>query len=308
MNLRHLWAAAGLLLSCLCWAGNALVARAVADSIPPMSLAFWRWSLALGILLPFVGRALWQLRAQIRAAGWRLWLVAGLGIASYNSLLYHAAHSTSAINITLLNTCLPLATFLGAGLLLGEWPARRAWFGMAVAAGGLLLLIGRGELATFIALDFYPGDLLMLLAVAAWALYSLLMRLWGPRFGLPPLPLLGVMILLGLGMMLPFYLFELARVGGFTPTAGNLAAIGYTALFASLLAYLAWNHGLKVLGAARASLFSYLMPVFAALLAWLLLGEQLAIYHWLGGGLIFAGLLLATRPVRSSAGLQRSAE
>lgn len=301
MNQSRGWAAAGLMLSCLCWAGNALVARAVANSIPPMSLAFWRWSLALTILLPFVGRPLWHQRAQIRAAGWRLWLVAGLGIASYNSLLYHAAHSTSAINITLLNTCLPLATFLGAGLLLGEWPARRAWFGMTVAACGLLLLIGRGDLATFLALDFYRGDLLMLLAVVAWALYSLLMRLWGARFGLPPLPLLGVMILFGLFLMLPVYLLELLRTGGFSPTPANLAAIGYTALFASLVAYLAWNHGLKVLGAARASLFSYLMPVFAALLAWLLLDERLAFYHWLGGGLIFAGLLLATRPARGAA-------
>ena len=296
MNLRHLWASAGLVLSCLCWAGNALVARAVAGSVPPMSLAFWRWSLALAILLPFVGRTLWQQRAAVRAAGWRLWLVAGLGIASYNSLLYHAAHSTSAINITLLNTCLPLATFLGAGLLLGEWPARRAWFGMTVAAGGLLLLIGRGDPATFLALDFYRGDLLMLLAVLAWALYSLLMRLWAPRLALPPLALLGVMILFGLLLMLPFYLLELAGSGGFVPTPATLGAIGYTALFASLLAYLSWNHGLKVLGAARASLFSYLMPVFAALLGWLLLDERLAFYHWLGGGLIFAGLLLATRP------------
>lgn len=301
MNLSRGWAAVGLMLSCLCWAGNALVARAVANSIPPMSLAFWRWSLALAILLPFVGRPLWRQRALVRAAGWRLWLVAGLGIASYNSLLYHAAHSTSAINITLLNTCLPLATFLGAGLLFGEWPARRAWFGMAVAAFGLLLLIGRGDLTTFLALDFYRGDLLMLLAVAAWALYSLLMRLWGAGFGLAPLPLLGVMVLFGLILMLPFYLLELLRVGGFSPTPTSLGAIGYTALFASLVAYLAWNHGLKVLGAARASLFSYLMPVFAALLAWLLLDERLAFYHWLGGGLIFAGLLVATRPARGAA-------
>lgn len=301
MNLRHLWASAGLLLSALCWAGNALVARAVYESIPPMSLAFWRWSLALAILLPFVARPLWQQRAAVRSAGWRLWVVSGLGIACYNSLLYHAAHSTSAINITLLNTCLPLATFLGAGLLLGDWPARRAWFGMTLAALGLLLLIGRGDPATFLALDFYRGDLIMLLAVLAWALYSLLMRLWAPRLALPPLALLGVMILFGLLLMLPFYLFELVRVGGFAPTPLSLGAIGYTAVFASLLAYLSWNHGLKVLGAARASLFSYLMPVFAALLGWLLLDERLAFYHWLGGALIFAGLLLATRPAVTKA-------
>lgn len=297
MSWPRIGASAGLVLASLCWAGNALVARSVVDSIPPMALAFWRWSLALAILLPFVARPLWRQREQVRAAGWRLWLLAWLGIASYNSLLYHAAHSTSAINITLLNTCLPLATFLGAGLLLGEWPARRAWLGMGLAAMGLLLLLGRGDPAILLALDFYSGDLLMLLAVVAWALYSLLMRLWGARLGLEPLPLLGVMILLGLLPMLPLYLLELTHLGGFAPTPGNLSAIAYTALLASLLAYLLWNHGLKVLGAARASLFSYLMPLFAAVFGWLLLGERLAFYHWLGGGMIFLGLLLASRPV-----------
>lgn len=296
MERRSLWAAAGLLLACLCWAGNALVARAVVDSMPPMALAFGRWSLALLVLLPFVARSLWHHRAQLRAAGWRLWLVAALGIASYNSLLYQAAHSTPAINITLLNTCLPLATFLGGGLLFGEWPPRHAWGGMAVAALGLLLLIGRGDPATFLTLDFHRGDLIMLLAVLVWALYSLLMRRWSEPLALPPLTLLGALILCGWLLMLPFYLAERALLGSFAATPGNLAAIAYTALFASLLAYLAWNHGLAVLGAARASLFSYLMPVFAALLGWLLLDERLALHHWLGGGLIFAGLLLATRP------------
>ncbi|MCL7462757.1 DMT family transporter [Pseudomonas sp. NW5] len=295
MNRAAGWAAAGLVVAVLCWAGNALVARAVVDSLPPLALAFGRWSLALLILLPFVGRSLWQQRAQLRAAGWRLWGVSALGITGYNSLLYLAAQSTTAINITLLNTCLPLATFIGAGLLLNEWPARRAWLGMGVALCGLLLLIGRGDPATFLALDFYPGDLLMLLAVAVWALYSLLMRLWSGRFALAPLALLGVTILYGWILLLPFYLLEWWLVGGFVPGVASLGAMAYTALFASLLAYLAWNNGLRVLGAARASLFSYLMPVFAALLGWLLLDEGLAFYHWLGGALIFGGLLLATR-------------
>lgn len=301
MNRSALWAAAGLVVAVLCWAGNALVARAVVDTLPPLALAFGRWSLALLILLPFVGRTLWQLRATLREVGWRLWVVSALGITGYNSLLYLAAQSTTAINITLLNTCLPLATFIGAGLLLGEWPARRAWLGMGVALTGLLLLIGRGDLATFLALDFHPGDLLMLLAVAVWALYSLLMRLWSGRFDLPPLALLGVTILYGWLLLLPFYLGERLLVGSFVPGIASLGAMAYTALFASLLAYLAWNNGLKVLGAARASLFSYLMPVFAAVLGWLLLDERLAFYHWLGGGLIFAGLLLATRTATRTA-------
>lgn len=145
MSARQGPAFAGLLIAVLCWSGNALVGRAFHDSIPPLSLSFWRWVLATSLLLPFVAKGIWTHRATLRAAGWRLPVLAAMGIASYNSLLYTAAQSTEAINLTLVNTCLPLATFIGAGFLLGEWPLRRAWFGMAVAAGGLLYLISRGS-------------------------------------------------------------------------------------------------------------------------------------------------------------------
>ncbi|QLC73820.1 DMT family transporter [Pseudomonas sp. LPB0260] len=286
----------GLLLAVLCWSGNALVARAFVSEIPPFALSFWRWSLALALLLPFVAAPLWRHRAALRDAGWRLLVLGGLGIAAYNSLLYSAAQTTVAINITLVNTCLPLMTFIGAGLLLGEWPQPRAWWGMGLAAIGLLVLIGQGSLAALMALSFNPGDLIMLLAVADWALYSLLLRRWASYLlPIPPLALLGAFMLLGLPLILPFYLVELARGAHFVVTPGTLGAIGYTAVFASLLAYLAWNHGVRVLGAAKAALANYLMPVFTAVLGWLLLGEGLQPFHWFGGGLIFAGLLLGTQ-------------
>lgn len=296
MSARQGPAFAGLLIAVLCWSGNALVGRAFHDSIPPLSLSFWRWVLATSLLLPFVAKGIWTHRATLRAAGWRLPVLAAMGIASYNSLLYTAAQSTEAINLTLVNTCLPLATFIGAGFLLGEWPLRRAWFGMAVAAGGLLYLISRGSWQTFASLSFQRGDLIMLLAVLAWALYTLLLRRWARHLLVPPLVLLGVLMLLGLPLILPFYLLELGRVGGFALTPSNLAAIGYTAVFASLVAYVGWNHGVKIVGAGRAAMVMYLMPVFTALLGWLLLGETLRTFHWIGGALIFAGLLLATRP------------
>ncbi|MDA7088981.1 DMT family transporter [Pseudomonas sp. SA3-5] len=286
----------GLLLAVLCWSGNALVARAFAGEIPPLALSFWRWCLALTLLLPFVLAPLWRHRPQLRAAGWRLLVLGGLGIAGYNSMLYSAAQTTVAVNITLVNTCLPLMTFIGAGLLLGEWPQRRAWWGMGLAAIGLLVLITQGSWTTLTTLSFNRGDLIMLLAVADWALYSLLLRHWAKYLlPIPALALLGVLMLLGVPLILPFYLYELSQGARFAVTPSNLGAIAYTAVFASLVAYLAWNHGVRVLGAAKAALSSYLMPVCTAALGWLLLGEGLQTFHWLGGGLIFAGLLLGTQ-------------
>lgn len=293
-------AIAGVLLAVLCWAGNALVARAFAGEIPPFTLAFWRWSLALAIVLPFVIKPLWRHRADLLRAGWRLPLIAGLGIAGYNSLLYSAAQTTVAINITLVNTCIPLATFICAGLLLGEWPARRAWWGMGVAVLGLLVLITQGQWSTLASLSFNQGDLIMLLAVADWALYTVLLRRWARYLTpIPPLAMLGSFMLLGVPLILPLYLYELSTGAHLVVSPGTLAAIGYTAVFASLVAYLGWNHGVKILGAAKASMANYLMPVFTAILGWLLLGEGLQVFHWVGGAMIFCGLLLATRPARA---------
>lgn len=300
LNHSRLLALLGLLLANLCWSGNALVARAFAGDIAPFTLSFWRWCLALALLLPLVTLALWRHRCALRCAGWRLLVLGGLGIAGYNSLLYSAAQTTAAINISLVNTCLPLVTFIGAGLLLNEWPARRAWWGMALAVVGLAVLISQGQWSRLASLSFNQGDLIMLLAVVDWALYSLLLRRWSAYLQpIPPLALLGAFMLLGLPLILPFYLFELSQGTHLVLNAANLAAVAYTAIFASLLAYLAWNHGIRVVGAARAALTNYSMPVFTALLGWVLLNESLQLYHWLGAVMIFGGLLLATRPARA---------
>ena len=103
----------------------------------------------------------------------------------------------------------------------------------------------------------------------------------------------AVLIALGIPLLLPFYLLELWHGEVFALSPTNLAAIAYTAVFASLFAYLAWNYGIKVLGASRVGLSNYLMPVFAATLSWLLLDEALQGFHWAGATLIFSGLLLA---------------
>jgi drug/metabolite transporter (DMT)-like permease len=285
----------GLALASLFWAGNSLVARAFTGAIPPFSLAFWRWAVALMILLPLVGPSLWQHRHTLRSAGWRLWFAALLAITLYNVLLYTAALSTAAINLSLVSTCLPLATFIGAGLLLGEWPARRAWVGLGLALVGLLWLIAQGNWQVLASLSFAEGDLLMVLATLDWALYSLLLRRWNAHFQLPPFTLLGALVLIGLLMLAPFYAWELWQGARFEPSLSNLAAIGYTALFASVLGYQLWNIGLRELGAARTAMSNYLMPVFTAILGWVLLGESLQTYHWVGGALIVSGLLLAGR-------------
>lgn len=288
---RRLWLWL-LVLPPLFWAGNALIARAMVGEMPPMALSFWRWVVALVILLPFTARdllarseVLWRHRHQV------FWL--GLvSVAAYNTLLYLAVQTTTAINATLLGTTLPVMVLLLGRFWLGEPIRPRQAIGILVSALGLLAVVAKGEPARLLALGFAPGDGLMLLATVCWALYSVMLK----RFPVPvrPLTLLTALMVVGVVAILPFYLWEVSSGAGFAANPRTLGAILYTALFASVLAYYFWNEGVVTVGAAVAGQYTYLVPLFAAVFAVLLLGESFRWFHALGAALIFSGLALAT--------------
>tara|TARA_R110000796_G_scaffold241303_1_gene362653 strand:+ start:5678 stop:6577 length:900 start_codon:yes stop_codon:yes gene_type:complete len=290
------WAMAGLVLCTMAWAGNALVARASAGMLPPVGLSFWRWVTAMCLLLPFTARGLWRYREVLRAHWKQIAVLAAASITSYNTLLYLAAQSTTAINITLVNTGLPVSAFIWTLILLHQLPTRATLLGTLLSFIGLMVILTTGDPARLLALEFNVGDLIMVVAVLTWGLYSVLLRRWPMQ--IPGLIQLSAMLLCGVPLLLPFYLLEYSQVGAMPLNWHAAGAIAYTAVMASLVAYLAWNNGVKVLGPATASLFSYLMPVFAALLSVVLLGESLHWYHLVGGALTFLGLVLATRESR----------
>ncbi|MEH6388719.1 DMT family transporter [Pseudomonas profundi] len=294
MRNERSWAVAGLVICTLAWAGNALVARATAGELPPIGLSFWRWTTALALLLPFTVRGLWQHREVLLTRWKHVVVLAALSISSYNTLLYQAAQSTTAINLTLVNTGLPVAAFIWSVLLLRIWPSVLTLLGTLLSFLGLLVILGNGQPERLLSLAFNRGDLIMVVAVLCWGLYSVLLRHW--MLPMPGLIQLAALLICGVPLLLPFYLWEYSTTGGMPLTIQAVGAVGYTAVFASLLAYWAWNNGVRVLGPATASLFSYLMPVFAALLGMLILGEQLQWFHFAGGALTFLGLVLATRP------------
>lgn len=293
MNLNPRYVAmAGLVLGTLSWAGNALIARASAGMLPPVGLSFWRWTTALLLLLPFTAVGLWRHRYALLQYRWQVLVLAALSITTYNTLLYLAAQSTTAINITLVNTGLPVAAFIWTLVIVHELPTRATVFGALLSFCGLLVVLTNGQPQSLLGLRFNPGDLIMVVAVLAWGLYSVLLRRW--MLPVPGLVQLAALLLCGLPLLLPFFVWEYSITGPMPLTLHAAGAIAYTAIMASLVAYLAWNNGVKVLGPGTASLFSYLMPVFTALLGVLLLGEVLRWYHLVGGALTFFGLVLAT--------------
>jgi len=281
-----------MLVPGLVWAGNAIVARAAAAEVPPLGLAFWRWALATLIVAPL---ALPHVRRDARAMlnHWPIvLLLSAIGIAFFNAGLYIAAHTTTAINITMMQASLPVLVVLASYLIFGDRITSAQAAGIALSLIGALTLVAHGELHVLTGLEFDIGDLWMLAACLLYALYTALLRL---RPDVHPLSFLFASFLIGAVLLLPFYVGETLHGHPMPLTTNALLAIAYVAVFPSAVGYFAFNRTVEVLGANTAGLSVYLVPVFGTLFAVLLLGERPQLYHGVGIALIAAGIVLAVR-------------
>ncbi len=291
---HHDWTAyAGLTLTALFWAGNAVVARGVVGEIPPLALSFWRWALALVIVLPVGLPRVLRQRKVVRARWRSLALLAALSVGAFNTLLYLSAQTTTAVNIALFNSTMPVMVALFAWLMLADRVRPAQGLGITLALLGMLVIVGRGSWHTFAHFAFQPGDLIMIGAISCWSLFSVLLR--RQAVPLDPIAFLTVQIGFGVLVILPFYLLDLALAGGFTLHPRLVPPFFYVAIFPGILAYAFWNNGIHRVGPSRAAMFIYLTPVFTAVLAGVFLGERLHGFHYAGGTLILMGLYLATR-------------
>jgi drug/metabolite transporter (DMT)-like permease len=282
-----------LSLTSLFWAGNAVVGRAVVERIPPVALAEIRWAIAFLLLLPFAWR---QVRADLTIVRRHIGMIILLsltGIGAFNMLLYSSLKYTTAINATLMQSSGPLLIGLWNLLLFRDPPTRWQIAGVCISLAGIAVIVSGGDPARLGNLALNVGDVIVIVAIAIYALYSTLLR---KRPGMAPLSFVTVTIGFGALMLLPPTIIEQALGARFAPlNFGSLAAIVYVAVFPSILAYLCFNRGVQLIGANRAGPFFHLIPLFGALLAVTFLGERPGIYHGVGAALIVGGVLLASR-------------
>lgn len=292
---KSVWVYLLLILPPLFWAGNATLARGVADLIPPVTMSFWRWVIALFILLPFTWRQVCKDWQNIKT-GWKSVLLLGFfGIASFNTLLYTAARTTTAINISLTQSVMPVIIVLINFFLFRERITSKQLFAVVLCTLGAGYIVIRGDIQRLLGLEFVIGDLIMLLAVTLYALYSALLR---QRPNIHPLSFLTATFTVGVVFLIPLYIWEVRSTPPLELSAPVMYSLLYVAICPSILAYLCWNRGILELGANRAGLYINLIPLFTALLAVLFLGERFYTFHIVGIGLIFTGLLLFNLPLR----------
>lgn len=286
-----------LLFPPLFWAGNLLIGRAYADELPPFGLAFWRWVIASAVLLPFVGRELVMKRREVLAHWPVIVGCAAGGFVGYPVLNYIALHTTPAATVAMLNSTLPLMVPLLAWGIMREAPSVRTLVGIVVSFMGVGWIIGRGTWSVLASFSVGLGELLMLAAVAGYALYSVLLR-YRPK-SISDMGFLCTTTLAASVLLLPMWVWEQATGRFFPVEPYAIAAILFIGIFASLVANALWNRCVARLGPTLTGASFHLMAAYASVLAFVLLGEPVRAYHLVGISLILLGFTVAVLPRRS---------
>lgn len=290
-----------LLVPPLLWAGNAVVGRLLVGHVPPLALNALRWLLAGALLLPMGWRVL-QDGALLRTR-WRYFALLGLvGVGSYNAFQYLALQTSTPLNITLIAASMPVWMMVVGRLFYGTKVGGRQVLGAVLSLAGVLLVLSRGSWAALAAINLVVGDLLMLLAVLSWSVYSWMLArppatMRGearPDWDWAETLLLQVAFgsLWGMAAAGAEQALHAAPIDWRWPT---LAGIAYVAIGPSIMAYYCWGKGVAAVGPAVAAFFANLTPVFAAMLSALLLGQAPQWFHVAAFALIVAGIIVTAR-------------
>jgi drug/metabolite transporter (DMT)-like permease len=275
------------------WSVNYLVARWAPGVIAPHMLALGRWSVAAALLALFCWREIAAKRAHLRAEAWQLLALGALGMWVCGAFVYIGGRSTTAVNIGLIYAGSPVLIATASALWLHERFGPRQWLGVALALGGVVHIVIRGQWAALADVRINGGDAWIAVAMACWAAYSLLLRAWPSAFG--SLARLTLIACGGVVVLLPFAIAEALWWWPSTLSTKSVGLVLAAALLPGAAAYGAHAYMQRVLGAARVGTVLYLGPLYAAVAAWLVLGERIEGFHFGGAILVLAGIGLVTR-------------
>jgi drug/metabolite transporter (DMT)-like permease len=288
------------LLVPLFFSSNIIFGRGIIGDVAPFITAFLRWFGSTLVMLPFIyadrHASLTLLRRHFG-----LWLVLGfLGMGVCGGVVYWALNFTTASNGTLIYTTSSLFIILFQFLFSGRPIGGRELTGMAIAFAGVVVIVLRGDPAALLHLNFNIGDLGILAAAIAFAIYSILLRQPALK-ALKPLSLFGLIALSGALVLLPPAAYEFTHGGAVPDSAADWWKIAGMVVFASLAAFYCFQHTVRVFGPATAGVTLYLMPPLSIVMAVLFLGESFETYHAIGVVLVLGGVILATARGRNAA-------
>ncbi|EGQ8233642.1 TPA: DMT family transporter [Vibrio parahaemolyticus] len=279
------------------WGGNSIVNKMAASTIEPSAMSFYRWFVAMVLLTPFCLPAVIKQRHVIRPYLTKLAFLALLGMVLNQSLGYYAGLTTTASNMALITSLVPLISVFLSVPLLGKSVSMLSIVGGVISLGGLAFMLGHGDVTYFLHQDMTQGDSLMLLAALVYAAYCVLLKRWKMPFN--SLTLVYMQGFFSVIMLTPLWLSSEQLL----PSQEALPLIAYAGIAASIFAPLMWVKAIDLIGADSSAMFMNLMPVVSVALASTLLGEEIHVYHIIGGLMVISGVILSQIKVRKKQSL-----
>ncbi|QIA65308.1 EamA family transporter [Vibrio astriarenae] len=275
------------LMTVLIWGGNSIVNKLAATAIEPSAMSFYRWLVAMLILTPFCLSSVIKQWPTIKANLHKLATLAFLGMVLNQSLGYYAGLTTTASNMALITSLVPLISVFLSLPLLGKAISPLSVIGGAISLFGLAFMLGEGDVLFFTSQAVTQGDALMVIAAVVYGTYCVLLKRWQmPLSNWTMIYTQGVLAVL---MLTPLWLSSEQLL----PTKESLPLIAYAGILASIFTPWMWVKSIKRIGADSTAMFMNLLPVFAMILAATFLGEQIHHFHILGGTMVIGGVLLA---------------
>jgi len=281
------------LLATIFWSGNFIVARDVKEAIDPISLSFYRWVVAVAFLLPFALKISIKKYPVIKNNFLYLSIVSILGVSIFNTFLYIAAHTSPAINLSIISITFPIIVIILSRIFLNEAITINKLIGVIVVFSGVILLISKGQIDILLKLSFTTGDIWVAFAALSFAIYSIILKYKPKEFKILDFQL--ITFTLGTIYLIPFFLYEYDIRVLQEFNSSHIFSILYIGIFASLFAFILWNKAIEFVGATKAGLIYYTLPIFTGTLAFIFLNEKITYIHLVSILFIFVGIYITNK-------------
>ena len=278
-----------LFLATLGWGSNTIASRLAVGEVSPMLLIFFRWGIVVVILLSLYWRQMIDEWPVIRPRFKWLLIMGGCGLSLFNAFFYIAAHSTTAVNLGIIQSTMPGMILLGSFMYFGDRINRLQFSGLLLTLLGVIVIVTQGSLELLMQLTFNHGDLLMIFACSFYAMYTVGLKSRPKISGMVMLAYFSVAAFL---MTIPLMIFESLIYGTLMPGVKGFAIVFYIAIVPSFLSQIFFMRGVDLIGPGSAGLYANLVPIFSAIMAVLLLSEEFAFFHLAAMLLVFGGIAL----------------
>jgi drug/metabolite transporter (DMT)-like permease len=280
--------------------------KIVTDTIPPFTLALLRSFIAFLVMIP-IGFKEWNNHRPLWKKEWKpLFGLSLTGIVLFTGLVYTSIKHTTTINASIVEATTPVFAIILGYIFLKERFNQLQILGTALSLFGVIWIITKGSIEIVQSLSFNIGDLVMLLAVLSWAVYSLFVKRHNAKF--PSYGGLLVMLFMATIILLPLAAFEWKNGVYIQWNLPVIAGLLYVGIFPSIIALICWNKAVGVIGPSRASVFLNLVPLFTTIGAVLFLNESLQWIQVMGGVLVLFGVYLTTKTKRKKADVKVKTE